>query len=45
VELTDVMQSCESRGRGAKSQIAPDERSKKGYMRSYRTSQKGSCRF
>ena len=25
VELTDVMQSCESRGRGAKSQIAPDE--------------------
>ena len=31
VELTDVMQSCEGGGRGAKSQIAPDEWSKKGH--------------
>jgi len=42
---SDVMQSCESRGRGAKSQIVPDERSKKGYMRSYWITQKGSCRY
>lgn len=28
VEQSDVMQSCESRGRGAKSQIAPNERVK-----------------
>jgi len=41
----DVMQSCEGRGRGAKSQIAPDERRKRGYMRSYWITQKGSCRY